>query len=171
MQDTRIDAAPEYLRSMATTQQVLAALQRAHTAKPTITGNAPPAEVQTVELPDPRARAPLKHFQWESCCCLEVACSACGSWVAVVQRGSQTCCAAEPDQSHLQLPEAVYVYDVIVYSTTDGFQQPQASFCTGTSKPVLQASGASHALFWALHICHSYAARAKACLVQSCRPS
>ena len=137
MQDTHIDAAPEYLRSLASTQQVLAALQRAHTAKHTITANAPPAKVQTVDLPEPRARAPLKLFKWDSCQCQKVACSQCSSWVAVVRHSSQTCCAAEPERSHLQLPRAFSVYEVIVYSTTESFQKQQASFCMGTSEPVL----------------------------------
>ena len=135
MQDTRIDATPGYLRSMASTQQVLAALHRAHTANHTITANRPPATAQTLEPPDPQARAPTKHFEWISCGCKEVACSQCGSWVADVQQASLYGCAAEPENDNLQV---MFVYDIVVYSTTDSLQQQQASFRTGSSQPILQ---------------------------------
>ena len=129
-------------------QQVLSALQKAHTAKHNIGTNSPPVRLDTMQLPDQRAKAPLQRFRWTSLQCSHATFSSCGRWAAVCLTGEQ--------QRHYKsilgrrLVKMITASQVVLYSTTGGFQQ-QASFCTGTSTPAIAWSGAAAHLSIALH--------------------
>ena len=128
---------------MTSTQQVLRALQRSHTAKRNIRANTPPVDIEPVRLPDQGAKPPQKDYAWASLQCSHVAFSSCGRWAAACLKGEQRCTLNLPARQQARLPASVSAYELVLYSTTSAFEQ-QASFCTGSSMPAVawtQAAG------------------------------
>ena len=137
MQDAPRDAAAAHLASQTTTEQVLAALRRAHAARQRIASGGPPVSRQAVQLPDLTQAAPEPQYRWRQQACTKAAFSPCGGWLAVVLQGRQQCQVKLPE-----LPQAIATHHVVIYSASEGFQQ-QVILCTGRAEPVIHWSSAA----------------------------
>ena len=136
-QDAPCDAAPGYLSSLASTQQVLTAIQKGHTARRNILTNSNPVRVETVQLPDQQATAPQQHYAWFRLRCSHVTFSSCGNWAAATLEGQQRCSLNISEQYQQRLPFNFVASVVVLYSiTATGFQQ-RASFDLGCSEAVI----------------------------------
>ena len=127
----------DQLAGLASTSEVLAALQRAHTAKRAILSNAPPLRVDTQQLPDQSAAPPSDKYRWSKLSCRETAFSSCGRWLAVALQGEQWWWSSPDKPEDHGLPWHLFMYEVVLYSTSGSFQQ-QTRFPTGEAAPVLQ---------------------------------
>ena len=136
-QDAPCDATPGYMGSLASTQQVLTAIQKGHTARRNILTNFNPVRVETVQLPDQRATAPQQHYAWHRLWCSHVTFSSCGDWAAASLEGEQRCSLNYSQQHRQRLPFYFVASEVVLYRmTATGFQQ-RASFDLGGSEAVI----------------------------------
>ena len=136
-QDAPCDATPGYMKSLASTQQVLTAIQKGHTARHNILTNSNPVRVETVQLPDQRATAPQQHYAWFRLRCSHVTFSSWGNWAAANLEGEQRCSLTFSEQQQQRLPFRLVASEVVLYSmTATGFQQ-RASFDLGCSEAVI----------------------------------
>ena len=136
-QDGPCDATPGYLSSLASTQQVLTAVQKGHTARRNISTNSDPVRVETVQLSDQQATAPQQHYKWFSLRCSQVTFSSCGNWAVATLEGQQRCSLNILEQYQQRLPFSFVASVVVLYSmTATGFQQ-RASFDLGCSEAVI----------------------------------
>ena len=110
---------------------MLAALRKGWAARGNIAAKQP-VRLEVLPLPDQSLDPTQAGFEWTSLRCTEASFSTCGQWIAVVLEGRQRCSFTGPAGRH----ELLYVHDVVILSTTEGFPQ-QARFCTGSSIPDL----------------------------------
>ena len=137
LQDAPRDVPGRQLASLASTSEVLAALQKAHTAKRTILSNGPPVRVDTLQLPNQSAAPTSAEYRWSTLACRETAFSSCGHWLAVVLEGEQWWWSSPDKPEDHGPPWQLAMFEVVLYSAADDFQQ-QARFPTGRGAPVLQ---------------------------------
>ena len=135
-QDAPCDATPGHLRSLVSTQQMLTAVQKGHTARHNILTNSNPVRVETVQLPDQRATAPQQHYEWFELRCSHVIFSSCGNWAAVTLEGQQRCSLNSTGQYQQRLPCSFVASVLVLYIAATGFQQ-RASFDLGCSEAVI----------------------------------
>ena len=126
------DASAAYLRTLPCTAKVLAALQKAYTARQRIMSNARPASLEAAVLPDQSAGPQPLHYELSNQHVEGLAISACGCWMAATLQLTYAKSIASD-----ALPSYIQMYEVILYSTSSGCQQ-QARFCTGCAEPLLQ---------------------------------
>ena len=143
-----IDATAGFLRSLTSTEQLLAALQSSLTARHNIVADSH-VRMEAVPFPDQLTGRLHQHFEWVSLKCSEVAFSCCGQWAAVVLEAEQKCTSSYDERKHLRLPYDFKTYELVLYSTSEGRQQ-QARFYTGTSAPIMQWGPSDPALSVAL---------------------
>ena len=135
-QDAPSDAAPGYLASLPSTDMLLSAVRRGHRARQNILTNAPPIRTEQLQqLPDQCSQPVVQDFRCTGVSCTEVAFSTCGTAMACVIQGHQTC--TRKDTNKALLPDALLTSQVVLYQIS-GAPKPVASYSLGTSTPMIR---------------------------------